>query len=159
MSDLLAGLARHPSILAGLDPGLVEGWCRVIAARNFKREIKQHGAPYLNRYYLAAADPIRRTAPALFLHQFLSSDRMGELHSHPWLWGVSVILVGGYREDRCTGDGVVEVREYGPGDVNVIRAADRHRVDLVDGRECWTLFLAGPYDRPWGFYPGCEGTA
>jgi hypothetical protein len=65
-----------------------------------------------------------------------------------------LILCGSYREERCGPDGDVIVREYAPGDVNILEADDRHRIDLVSS-DCWTLFLAGNFEKTWAFSPTC----
>jgi hypothetical protein len=134
---------------------VTRAWCQQLAAGLPCQRIPRDGRPYLVRYFAAGWSPDnKRAGPALFLHQFVASDPSGEVHSHPWGWSASVILVGGYREIRCTGTGTSEVRTYRPGDVNVLEATDRHRIELFD-RECWTLFLAGSFEREWTFAPNC----
>jgi hypothetical protein len=77
-----------------------------------------------------------------------------DMHSYPWAWSASLILVGGYREFRCGAGGVTTCRTLQPGDLNVIRPDDRHRIELLGG-DCWTVFLAGDYAQPWRFFPRC----
>ena len=133
---------------------IVRGWCESLAATAFAQLIQPNGTPYLERYFLAGWNPTRpRKGPAVYLHHFVASDPADQVHSHPWIWSASVILVGGYREERCIGDART-VREYRPGDVNVLLPADRHRIDLL-GADCWTLFLAGDFRQPWAFFPSC----
>jgi hypothetical protein len=134
-------------------------WCRALAGTLPGQRIAPKGVPYLDRYFAAGWSPgARKSGPAIFLHHFVASDPAVEVHSHPWGWSASVILAGAYREERCIGHGVDHrrVREYGPGDVNVLRADDRHRIDLLTP-DCWTLFLAGSFEKPWAFAPGCGG--
>jgi hypothetical protein len=76
------------------------------------------------------------------------------VHSHPWGWSASLILAGGYREERCGPSGAVFVREYQPGDVNVLEADDRHRIDLLSA-DCWSVFLAGHFEKAWRFAAHC----
>ena len=129
-------------------------WARRLSRSLEVTQIHPQGVPYLERYYAAGWNPrTRRSGPALFLHHFVGSDPATAVHSHPWAWSASVILAGGYREERCTDVGT-QVREYQPGDLNVLRATDRHRIDLI-GADCWTLFLVGDYQQPWGFSPRC----
>jgi hypothetical protein len=137
-----------------LDPEEMRRWCSSIAPTLPRRVI---GSNYLTRYYLAGwnREQQRPTGPGLYLHHFVGSDSR-DVHSHPWRWAASVILVGGYREERCTSDGKLALRDFYPGDVNVIHADDRHRIDLL-GPECWSLFFTGPYLQDWTFYPSCEG--
>ena len=131
-------------------------WCATMASRLPKQDIRPHDVPYLTRYYMAGWSPFhQQPGPALFLHHFVASDPNGAVHSHPWSWGASLILVGGYLEHRCLPDGRHVTQEYPPGAVNALRPHDRHRIDLL-GPDCWTLFLAGAYSQPWGFFPTCE---
>jgi len=92
--------------------------------------------------------------PAVFLHHFLGSDLADEVHSHPWTWAASVILVGSYQEHRCDAQGRHTERTFGPGDINVLEPHVRHRIELVTD-DCWTLVLAGEYQQSWTFFPSC----
>ena len=130
-------------------------WCRALASTLTVEHIARNDAPYLERYFAAGWSPTnRRSGPAIFLHHFVASDASEQVHSHPWGWSASLILVGGYREERCLPDGTLVVREYRPGEVNVLEADDTHRIDLLS-RECWTLFLAGHFAKAWAFTPRC----
>jgi hypothetical protein len=131
-------------------------WCEQLAKLVELRAIDRNGQPYLDRYHLAGWHPGRRgpSVPALYLHHFVASDSDDEVHSHPWGWSMSLILAGGYLEERCDRDGRRSERELRAGDLNVIGPDDRHRIELLDG-DCWTLFLAGTFLRPWEFYPRC----
>lgn len=134
-------------------------WCEGLSRDLSVQHIRPHTRPYLDRYFAAGWNPVtRRPGPAIYLHHFLSSDPATEVHSHPWDWSASLILAGGYREERCTPAGARVVRECVPGAVNVLRADDRHRIDLI-GDDCWTLFLAGAFARPWTFAPSCDPRA
>lgn len=134
-------------------------------------------SPYLSRYYLhgrptmpdgsepfnAFGDPLPDAVWdktfGIYLHRFHRGDEDRELHNHPFAWSFSVILVGGYLEERRVFDEFarpermwnVEKREVRPGQINFIGKNDFHRVDLIDG-ECWTLFVAGPKIGTWGFW-------
>ena len=135
--------------------------------------------PYIVRYYLIGCDPetgkgskeprwYDRWFTELFLQHFQRSDDTHQLHNHPWRWGASVILRGGYIEERraacpwryLTLNGVSRefyriasrhVRWY-----NFLQHATFHRVDLYAG-ETWTLFLAGPKIQDWGFWDRSTG--
>jgi hypothetical protein len=138
-----------------MDDDAARVWCETMARTLGVQEIRPQGKLYLDRYYAAGWHPARRQpGPALFLHHFLASDPDDQVHSHPWGWSASVILVGGYREHRCQPGGGVTVQEYRPGDVNILEATDKHRIDLL-GRDCWTLFLAGSFQQMWKFHPLC----
>lgn len=132
-------------------------WCLALAPHCAVQHILRDERPYLDRYFVAGWSPTRRGGGAVgasvFLHHFLASDASTEVHSHPWTWSASLILVGGYRETRCLG-GQRSDHEYRAGDVNVLEPDVRHRIDLL-GADCWTLFLAGAYGQPWDFSPVC----
>lgn len=96
---------------------------------------------YLTRYELFRVGSIK-----VRLHQFHRGDEDRALHSHPWKWAISWMLVGGYYEQRLT-----RWHEIRPGRVNFIRDSDFHRVDLIDG-EAWSLFVTGPKTGTWFFY-------
>lgn len=119
------------------------------------------GSPYLARWYLIGAKPsvdehgnpigkVKKSPYQVLLHRFFRGDHDGELHSHPWRWAVAIVLAGGYVEERRVGDRVV-TRRCGPGTINVIRAEDFHRVDLI-GEESWSLFITGPKVADWFFW-------
>jgi hypothetical protein len=109
-------------------------------------------SPYVEWYYVA-------TIP-LFggirvqLHRFVRSDPDG-LHDHPWGWSRSFILTDWYYEQRRDRTRVRRAgRTYGmTGDTF-------HRVILpLRVRECWTLFIHGPYVKHWGFITPVPGPA
>jgi hypothetical protein len=145
-----------------LEDTTMRRWCLELAAGREVQRIQVHDRPYLDRYFLGGWAPQTRSAPgapecALFLHHFRASDPAVHVHSHPWQWAVSLVLVGGYREERCQQVGARVLRlehEYLPGSLNLIGPDDRHRIDLI-GRDCWTLFLVGPYAQPWSFQRDC----
>lgn len=143
--------------------------CEFIAGRlGPHREIydREGEKVYLARYYLvgkrgdpekAAQDRARwedqvapletrklsRKMPANpFLHHFQQSDDAIYLHSHPWKWSFSIVLAGGYSEERRVGNMVVR-RDVRPFRINILRETDYHRVDLYE-KDAWTLFVAGP---------------
>lgn len=147
---------------------LVEKLCeRLVRNRPYRVIPRPDGGPYLVRYYLFGgtrkADSISGgdTSTKLsalpkwmkfnvFLHLFVSGDVEQELHSHPWENSYSLILTGGYREERRIGNEVV-VRTIKPGTINSIKSDDFHRVDLLKDK-CWTLFFAGKTTQTWFFW-------
>ncbi len=137
------------------DMGPARLWCEALARTLTVQHITRNGTPYLERYFAAGWSPTnRRSGPAMFLHHFVASDSGEAVHSHPWGWSASLILAGGYREERCGPDGHTIVREYRPGDVNVLEADDFHRIDLFES-DAWSVFLAGRFEKAWTFAPGC----
>jgi hypothetical protein len=117
------------------------------------------GNPYLTRYYLFGKD---RAFGNIFLHHFHKSDSDADsdgtllMHNHPWPWSFSIILLGGYTEERKvwadTGWGVSR-KEYKPGSFNFITHDDFHRVELLEN-DGWSLFFTGwrSSKRSWGFW-------
>jgi hypothetical protein len=104
--------------------------------------------PYLERYYLFGAFGWHA-----YLHRFVDSDPDRGLHDHPWSRAVSLVLSGGYDEQRsCAGDvDRIYVHNIGPLRLNLLRGDDFHRVILRDGHPAWTLFIHGPRVKGWGF--------
>ncbi len=133
-------------------------------------------SPYLSRWYLLNSptmpdgswpfdasggprDGIRWSEErwGLYLHRFHRGDDDQELHNHPWRWALSLILVGGYWEERRVSNGLpfpgyrVERRIVRPWTFNRIDADDFHRVDLLE-EDAWSLFFVGPKFQSWGFW-------
>lgn len=125
-------------------------------------------SPYLTRHYLIGApkmpdgsrpfDEFGDMRPSaiwsgrfgIYLHRFHRSDSDRELHNHPWRWSCSLVLAGGYVEERRSGDAVIS-RRVTPGRFNWIGHDDFHRVDLIE-KDAWTLFVVGPKVSSWGFW-------
>jgi hypothetical protein len=136
--------------------------------------------PYLLRVYVSPRDPqfkwlwlkltrfardlgdydpsLFQGVPHLYLHYFFRGDDDVEVHNHPWLFSVSLILTGGYVEERWEpATKTIRTRHCYPGDINVIRSSDFHRVTLkAPDRGCWTLFLSSnrvgeKNGHEWGF--------
>jgi len=120
----------------------------------------EDGALYLQRFRVFGwTEGSRWFGPSLYLHRFRLPDQDAALHNHPWRWGFSWILSGGYIEDRGHQSGFALIRDGRfcrlPGDLNVIRPETYHRVHSLLGRETWTLFLVAPKSRSWAFWvPG-----
>lgn len=112
------------------------------------RIIHTDGKRYLLRFYVKRNGKL----PGLYLHHFFRGDMDRDLHDHPWNVSGSLILTGGYLEERLDPDTKeVYKRKIRPGRLNIIRANDFHRVDLLTGR-AWTLFMSGKKVKDWGFY-------
>jgi hypothetical protein len=112
----------------------------------------------------------------IYLHHIRCSDEDRALHDHPKP-NISIVLRGSYREwmflqdaprRRETWDGVklfawdgLAVDESGRITAALIRRAGQivwrraslaHRIELIDDKPCWTLFITGPKHRQWGFH-------
>jgi len=149
---------------------MVEQACRGLSKMAPAHRVITRGdnEPYLERFYFVRREWIRdwykrrnketpwfvAWIPSVYLHHFLKGDDEEELHNHPWLRSYALILTVGYREDRRMGNVVVS-RILRPGMINVIRAEDFHKVELLDKeRGVWTIFIAGKRneDESWGFW-------
>ncbi len=124
--------------------------------------------PYLSRYYLLRGprtsdgrhpfdeygrplgNIVRSEGTSLVLHHFHQSDSTTKLHNHGWTWGLSLVLAGGYAEEKIAPDGRVIRRIVKPFSFNFIRPSEFHRVDLLE-EDAWTIFLRGPRLKEW-FY-------
>src|SRR5437868_2995851 len=74
------------------------------------------GAPKIHRHYLVGT----RKTFGVFLHHFVGSDSPTEFHDHPWSWSLSLVLRGGYSEERRRRhDATVTRRWLGPGRLNL----------------------------------------
>lgn len=96
--------------------------------------------PYLLRIYLT---PHFKYLPNVYLHHFFRGDDDVELHNHPWKYSMSLILTGGYIEERMNvlTQKKPVTRKMFPGFLNFLRQEEFHRVTLLkDG--CWTLFAS-----------------
>ncbi len=96
----------------------------------------------------------------LRLHHILRPDEDPEFHDHPWgnrhdpadHPSRSLLLVGGYEEQRLIRKRFVLHRSYRAGDINTIYGHDLHRIHrLFDERGVWTLFWTGWKYKSWGF--------
>lgn len=127
----------------------VDALCRQIATRVPTWTIRGNdGSPYLSRHSLVRRSWLPKcwpftSLPSVYLHYFHRGDEDPQLHNHPWPYSVSLILTGGYHEERRV-EGKIHSFIYRPGNINIIRRDDYHRVELLDpARGAWTLFLAG----------------
>jgi hypothetical protein len=96
----------------------------------------------------------------IMLHRMSAPDPGVDLHDHPW-WFLSVVLWGGYTEERAdtrAAPAMAQLAEHGVptrrpwGSARTMRLDECHRVVALDRRTCWTLVVKGPRRRPWGFY-------
>lgn len=81
----------------------------------------------------------------LYLHHFIVSDDARAFHDHQYD-NISLLLWGSYLE--ITPHGSFKRYPFWPV---FRRAADQHRVDLINKAPVWSLFFMGPRYREWGF--------
>ncbi len=79
------------------------------------------------------------------LHHWIGSDDQRYLHDHPY-WFVTFILRGGYTDVTDSGS-----EHLGIGSIRLRPSKHKHTV-LVDNGGCWSLVIAAPETRRWGFY-------
>lgn len=96
---------------------------------------------YLERWWIIP----RNEQQNVYLHRILRDDDDRALHDHPWE-NVSYVIAGSYRE--ITPDGTY-IRL--PGDVVKRDANALHRLELIGGAPCVSIFITGPKTREWGF--------
>lgn len=119
--------------------------------------ITKDGLKYLTRYYVFLKD---RVFGNIFVHHFhrsdmdIGSDGQGLLHNHPFRWSFSIVLSGGYVEERRQSDGTVTKKVVKPWSLNFLSKRDYHRVDLLDEeRGAWTIFFTGSRkNNSWEFW-------
>lgn len=98
------------------------------------------GRPYLERFHLVDTDDVQ-----VRYHHWLAGDPDRDLHDHPWD-NVTCVLAGALNEVRA--DTTIPLDT---GTVVARRADEPHRIELVTA-DAWTLFVAGPITRRWGFH-------
>jgi hypothetical protein len=130
-------MSGHP--YSSLDD--VAAWARALMQRRPDFIIGEPETPYMLRWWVVP----RNEHQNVYLHQIVRDDDDRALHDHPWA-NTSLLLIGRYRE--ITPDGTF-VREAGS---LVSRPAEAmHRLELIDGEPCVSLFFTGPKTREWGF--------
>lgn len=104
--------------------------------------------PYLRRWWVIP----RNRWFNIYLHHFCRSDDDRALHDHPWV-NLSILLSGSYLEHTPSGIFLRQPwRPWAIWRLPMRRATAAHRVELINSRQVWTLFLTGPKIREWGFH-------
>jgi hypothetical protein len=120
---------------------------RVVGRRDADVVIGGHEEPYMMRWWVIPRNRLFN----VYLHRFLRSDDDRALHDHPW-WNLSFLLSGSYLEHTISAGGINRRIRREAGDLKLRRAKAAHRIELIDGETCWTLFITGPNLRSWGFH-------
>lgn len=109
--------------------------------------------PYLHRWWLLPRNPFFN----VYIHKFSRSDDDRALHDHMYA-NISWLLQGYYLEHTIQHGGIHTKTHVEAGDV-VIRLSGKsaHRIELPDGKPCWTLFITGFRYREWGFHCPIRG--
>ncbi len=113
------------------------------------------GTIYMRRWWVIP----RNRFFNIYLHHFLASDEDRALHDHPWK-NVSILLSGSYLEHMPKNidewinynDRTIIVKKRYPLIPIYRKANSIHRIELIDNKPIWTLFITGSIVREWGFY-------
>lgn len=108
------------------------------------------GSEYLRRWWLIPRNRIFN----IYLHNFLRSDEDRALHDHPW-FNLSILLDGSYIEETIVAGGIHKRKLRKSRTLSGIKLRSpwtAHRVELIDDKPCWSLFITGPVIRTWGFH-------
>ena len=101
------------------------------------------GTPKLHRHHLFGTGKTF----GVILHHFVGSDSPTEFHDHPWSWGVSIVLRGGYTEERRGRLDSTRTRRWlGPGRFNLLLPGIFHRVELRESSTRMDLVHSRPED-------------
>ena len=123
--------------------------CYLLYLDHTKMELKDKktGEPYLTRWKLVRCHWFR-----IFVHRIYAPDQDRDLHNHPWPFAFAIILRGGYEERWVGEDSGYRRRRYfyKPFSINLLTPDCYHRIEKVEPNT-WTLFVAGPRSRRWGF--------
>ena len=107
---------------------------------------------YLTRYHIHKA-----WYGGVMYHIFSRPDADQELHDHPWPF-MSIVLRGGYSEQRPRWRGGSKLNEYAKGSIIFRWPWSRHKVFALYAFHVNTLVIRGPKIRNWGFWQqGADG--
>jgi hypothetical protein len=110
---------------------------------------------YLRRWWLVPRNRLLN----VYLHYITGDDHGRHLHTHPWLFFISWILNGAYREETFSiSSALPEFTQrinYRAGSVLVRGPVKAHRLEVdgvgLDGAAL-TLVITGPTIKSWGFW-------
>lgn len=131
-------------------PNLWMWFWRLITLRPHEIISRRATGPYLRRWYLLPK--IKRFEHlCVYLHNFVGNDEDEALHDHPrpsWSW----LFKGQYREVTPAGAKVFRAAWLWQRPTTIPRTAEMlHRIELIDNKPAWTLFIMGRKVRDWGF--------
>lgn len=129
-------------------------WLAATAAMSPKSQLQHDdGSPYLTRWTLAGVNSLDehdQTKPfSTYLHEIHTPDGDRHSHNHPWRWAASLILTGGYTEERLE-SGLAVTYTHQVGDLSGLMPGDYHRIVAVEPGT-FTLFIVGRETHDWGF--------
>lgn len=101
--------------------------------------LHEDGVPYLLRWEVGEDT----TNHHVYLHKIVDSELPERMHGHPWP-NTSIVIQGRYIEHMAEGS-----FERVPGDVTYRDPEVEHRMELIGGEPCITLFLTGDKCQAW----------
>lgn len=104
--------------------------------------------PYMLRWFIIPRNPVFN----IYLHQFFRSDDDRAHHDHPWLFNLSFLLHGRYIEHCIAKGGTDHITGYSEGNARLRLGPAPHRIEIIPGHCCITLFVTGPVVRVWKFH-------
>lgn len=158
-------MTGHPTSESHREDPPTMSWWRRYASRHRPHKILYErfnpANPYLYRWLLFRA-PFGLLS--VFLHRIVRPDDDPDPHDHPWLFWIVRILEGGYWEHVDPRPGEVGFSQYWVP-LNDIRDCGSwafhgkhlHRIDSLLEEESWSLVIAGPKVREWGFVDRLTG--
>lgn len=120
----------------------LQEWARGIMVRAPDFTIGGLENPFIRRWWVV---PHNKGCNS-YLHEIRRSDDDRALHDHPWD-NTSFVLEGRYVEHTPAGSFLRE-----PGWSGTRKATDCHRLEILPGERCISLFMTGPKLREWGFH-------
>jgi len=105
---------------------------------------------YLRRFYLSP--PTRPRGRRVFLHHILRSDDDRDPHDHPWDYFTLILSNGYYENVWYPRSHKGHMRDFRVGSWAKYPAEHVHKLTLIREQPTWTLVVAGPTRRKWGFW-------
>ena len=134
----------------------VADWLIKRAMKTPYTHIRHPEGVYMERYWLFNPYPpetsgkSNRFPISIRIHHICLPDRARDLHDHPWN-ARTIILKGGYLEQRLEGKWQYTFYERNPGDTAKINFGEFHTIESLAEGGAWTLFITGKYRGTWGF--------
>ncbi|NKI18499.1 hypothetical protein HCU74_13870 [Spongiibacter sp. KMU-166] len=104
--------------------------------------VKVIGDNYLSRWHILPKNRLFN----IYLHHVCGDDPDMNLHDHPWLFNLSIVLRGDIEETLPTRQRLLQ-----EGSLTARMSRAPHRLALRSP-DSLTLFITGPKIRDWGFY-------
>lgn len=116
--------------------------------------VVKDGVLYMDRWWVfnpvVGGKAKYKWLPSIRINAIKKPDMDDAPHDHPWD-ARSIILRGGYIEERTSLTGEVTHHGRGPGESYLIRHGEFHRIMRVPFDTVWTIFITYRYRGQWGF--------